>query len=156
MIDDPDESLRKKFAAACMRFPDNAYQAACVISPTNFGIAAWIMHNWMGDPVVEREMLRLKAEDDSDGLNFLPGKAQAAKAIWDKAQSCNDPETFGKLMKLYAEYRGFIEKPGASSVVVNVPQPRVMIVKDHGTDEEWAAKVAEQQARLTSENAQRH
>jgi hypothetical protein len=53
------------------------------------------------------------------------------------------------LLKARHGYREF-DSPNSKvdvNVNANVVQP-VMIVKDHGSDEEWAARVAEQQRRL--------
>lgn len=60
----------------------------------------------------------------------------------------------GLIYTLKAKFKQY-DMPGSGKLVdvnVNVPQP-VMIVRDHGTDEEWAAKVAEQQRRLQADAA---
>jgi len=60
----------------------------------------------------------------------------------------------GLIYTLKAKFKQY-DMPGSGKLVdvnVNVPQP-VLIVRDHGTDEEWAAKVAEQQRRLVTDAA---
>lgn len=56
------------------------------------------------------------------------------------------------LLKCRHNYREF-DSPH-TKVDVAVAVSPVMVVKDHGTDEEWAAKVAEQQRKLTQGDAQ--
>ncbi|WP_292414149.1 hypothetical protein [Methylophaga sp.] len=61
------------------------------------------------------------------------------------------PEDYAKLGKLYADVRGFIEKPQTTiNNNNNVTNNRVMVVRENGSDEDWEAKLRKQQDNLTN------
>jgi hypothetical protein len=132
----------------------NAFKVALEMFPGDTALALQVSQEWTRDSFVKAE--RERFADELGDLAFLPSKADLARAIWDKANATTGyicTEDFTKLMRLYAEVRGFIEKPGLNvQTNVNVNN-RVMVITDHGTDEEWALKVKSQQARLISDNA---
>jgi len=143
-LPDIDDTLKLRFAEGFLRTKNAANTAMDLIADTGQALRAARM--LPHDPVVLAEMDRLKEEVGEEG--FLPNRAQIAREIYDRAKLCGDPEGYERLMKLYANVRGFIEKPGATINVDNSVK-NVMYVKDHGTDEEWAAKAAIQQRNLT-------
>lgn len=148
-----DTELKAKFAAELLRNPKEPFLAGLSVFPNDNGRALRAAYEWPNDPEVKAEQARLTAKDG--GAGFLPSKAELARAIWDKSTAAYDAEDFTKLAKLYADVMGFIQKP-EPAVNVNVNNNRVMVVKDHGTNEEWAEKLAAQQRELTNVAESRH
>lgn len=146
-----DETLLKtQFACAWLRNPRNPYAAAMVVFPVDCGRAMLVSREWIFDA----EVLAIKeaelAEHGPEG--FLPDEFEQARDLYDLAMSDRiDPKDRLGFHKLYAELRGHIKKE-AATVVNNLTDNRsVMIVKDHGTNEEWEAKLQRQQAALVND-----
>lgn len=140
-----DEALKLQFAAVYVR-ENNAAAAAMAIIPDNPGRALMCIQTLLTDPIVVAEIARIK--DNVDPKSLLPSKFDVARDIFDRAKLTQDNEEYTKLMRLYGDVMGFIEKPGAN-VDVSVQVANVMVVKDHGTDEQWASKARQQQQTLT-------
>lgn len=98
---------------------------------------------WPKDEFVLSEKKRLLEELGESA--FLPTKAELAREVYLKASQEKDSDSAEKLYKLYASVMGYIEKPGTNVNVNNNSHNRVLIVKDHGTDSEWAEKLKKQQ-----------
>jgi hypothetical protein len=139
-----DDNMKLRFASVFAR-TNNAATAAMSIIP-NPGEALRQSYVLQHDPVVVEEMARLK--DTIDEKERLPSKVDIALEVLERARELKDPEDYAKLMRLYCEIGGLLEKPGAN-VDVNVQVASVMVVKDHGTTDEWKNKAADQQRRLT-------
>lgn len=142
------DDLKRDFAAHWLRYPDDPFKAAFLTTPDT-GQALQIAKNWVKDPVV------LAAKDalllSSDALNYLPTKEQQCKDIYALATDTRqDAEDRLKAHRLYAEVRGFIEKPVGGSTT-NILNQGVMIVRDAGTDEQWQEKAAIQQRTLIAD-----
>lgn len=138
-----EDSVKLRFAAAMLRTKNASTAALEVIQDAGAALRqAYILPH---DPLVIEEMGRLTTENGE--ASFLPTKFAIARDILDRAKACLDPDGFEKLMKLYCNVMGYIEKPGAN-VSVAVAVSNVLVVTDHGTDEEWAAKSAAQQKGL--------
>lgn len=142
-VPDFDEAVKFRFAEAFLR-TGNASTAGIEVLP-EMGLALKAAKYLPHDAVVLAEIARLKEEVGEEG--FLPGKAQIAREIYDRAKVCLDPEGYERLMKLYANIRDFIPKPGMN-VNVDARTQNVMVIKDLGSDEEWASKAARQQQGL--------
>lgn len=131
------------FAAAQRTFPGNTSEAI------------YKTVSWPNDPEVLAFIAELTATTPKSSL--LPTKEDLGRTIYDL---CSD---FDKKMdvkerlygfRLFGEIMGYIEKPGAAGnnvTVNNVVANKVMVVKDHGTDEDWERKVQQQQEKLISE-----
>ena len=92
---------------------------------------------WRTDPFVLdtcKDLLERYGEE-----HFLSTKSDVARIIFKRATRPNiDAENFGKLMKLYAEVRGFIERPkNGDAPATNIGTMNVLVVKDKGTTEQW-------------------
>lgn len=138
---------KERFILALLKKPDDAFAAAKVVYGDNVGMALRLSREWQNDP----EMLALqdKLLDEQGELAFLPGKAETARTAWEISQDIKlHVDDRLKALKLYAELRNFIEKPNTTvNNQINVAN-KVMIVKDHGRDEDWEAAAATQQAKL--------
>lgn len=148
MSDETDQ--KEAYARALLRQPDDAYKAALAVFPGDIPKALHVSKTWPQDEDVQAFAQAALDEDGED--EFLPSKAQLARDVYDlaKHEKWVDPKDRIAAYKLYADLRGFIEKPGTT---VNnntlVDRRSVMVVTDHGTDEEWEAKLRAQQAALT-------
>jgi hypothetical protein len=145
-IPDVDDALKLQFAAVYVRENKNAAAAALAIFPDNAGRALLYSHTLPNDPVVKSEIARLV--EDVDPKLLMPTKYEQARDIYARAQKTEDNEEYVKLMRLYADIMGFVEKPGAN-VDVNVQVANVMVVPNHGSDDDWQKKTRAQQERLT-------
>lgn len=139
---------KRRFADAFARTQNAATAALSIFSHAGEALRqSLILPN---DPKVIEELKRIKSEVTEAEL--LPSKAELAREVLQRARGSNDNEEYGKLMDLYFRVMGMIEKPGAN-VDVNVKVASVMVVRDHGTDEQWAEKAAQQQKELTASAA---
>lgn len=140
---------KEQFAALSLREPD-AFKVALVIYPNDTGRALRVANEWPNDPQVKtiRESL-IDAEEDGETA-FLPSKADACRLAWNIARDADKfTEDRLKALRLYGEMRGFIEKPAAVQVnnQTNVAM-RVLVVKDHGSNDDWEKQLRSQQKRL--------
>jgi hypothetical protein len=149
-----EDELKLKFAAAMLRFPNDPFKAGLEVFGTDTGRALYVASHWINDPLVCAEKQRIL---DDDGEMFgLPSKAEVARKVWDLATAERPMEDKDRLemLKFYSSLRGFIEKPkdAAGEGTTNIQANNVMIVRDHGTNEQWAEKLRRQQEVLI-ENA---
>ena len=120
----------------------------CIAS---LGCDAYHMDEWGVDVMIAASQKGLMTPPGI-GFVFFGPKAQLARDVYQlaKHEKWIDAKDRIAAYKLYADLRGFIEKPGTT---VNnntlVDRRSVMVVTDHGTDEEWEAKLRAQQAALT-------
>lgn len=147
--------LKLKFAAALLRFPGDAFKAALDIFGTDTGRALYAASHWLQDPVVLAEKERIV--EDGGEMALLPTKADLARKVWEMATDETKFVEFKdrlEALKYYGALRSFVDKPAESKGEgnTNVVAQNVMIVRDHGTNEQWENKLAEQQRKLL-ENA---
>ncbi len=136
------------FAEELLRNPTNAYKAAKVVFPRDTAIALFVSNNWVVDEYVlakQKEFIKEGGE-----AKYLPTKSQVARQIHNVSAEVNDADLELKALRLYCDVRGYIEKPGT---VVNNQITSVMLVKDHGTDEDWEKRMLEQQKTLIESSA---
>jgi len=163
--DDTDE--KQQYALALLRHPDDPYKAALEVVGGDLARGLVMSREWPGDAeVVEYMSAELAAPTSyatvltkvhTVGFDAL---APSEKKTYIKQQLVQQAETRANMgkdaiaaLKLLAEMEGFT---GAGTTINNntlVDQRKVMIVKDHGTDAEWEAKLIAQQAALTNDGA---
>ncbi len=150
----PDQTAKKLFAEAWLKHPDDPYKAALACSFNDHQIAQNIFQTWTSDREVEDFKRQLLAERGHE--SFLPSKEQMLEDIMTRAKHCADNDQYAKLMKLAADMRGMIEKPGVTinnhqtvNKVMNIP---MFMNKDDEpfTDAQWETKALTQQEKLTS------
>lgn len=144
-----DEELKAEYARLLLKHSD-PFKAALQLFPDNTSRALRVANEWPNDPEVMAAQADLLDEDGE--LSYLPTKADFARNLWDKMQEDRiAPEDYAKLGKLYADVRGFIEKPQTTiNNNNNVTNNRVMVVRENGSDEDWEAKLRKQQEGLTN------
>jgi hypothetical protein len=153
-IETDEEILAKKERFAELMLRENEpFKVALILYPDDTGRALEVASMWPRDPVVIE--LQKSLTDAEGEITFLPTKADAARLAWNMARDeARFTEDRLKALKLYAEIRGFIEKPQVSvqnNVQNNNVQHNVMVVYDHGNDAEWSDKLRNQQKRLKAE-----
>lgn len=143
--------FKKQFAHNLLLHDDP--QKAAFATLTNPGHALFIAVNWVNDPVVKAEVEALM--QSKGAKKFLPSKERQAKDVY--AIACDTgkgTEERLKAHRLYAEIMGFIEKPNVGNTT-NVLNNGVMVVRDLGTDDDWANKALVQQHKLIDHGATR-
>lgn len=142
---DENQDLKAQFADALLRSPQNPYEAAQKLG-LDQASTMHISANWP----FRKDVCELKERllHEFGAREFLPTKEEAARMIYDKAQQARKPDDFVKLMKLYGDYMGMIEKPGVTINNNNLIQPNVMAVPLVANLEEWATVASQQQAKL--------
>ena len=140
-----EQELKKKFAYELLRNPSNPFAAANELA-VSMEQRAHIVAKWTLDPIVQGYKDELL--DEHGPRHFLPSREEAARLVWDRAQS-SKPDDFVKLMKLYGDYMGFIEKPGVTVNNTTNVQHNVMHVPMAASEDEWEARAIAQQESLT-------
>ena len=140
-----DAGLAKAFARAYVDEGSNALKACMQLWPREPQKALRMSAKLMSNDMVKEQI----KEAETNALSTLPSKAQYAMKLWQKMEDAQSEDSYHKLSKLYAEVRGFIEKPidsQASNVVVIAP--RCIEIPSAPSDEAWETKAAKQQAEL--------
>lgn len=144
---DDETELKRRFAVELLKQPNEPFQAAVAVFGDDTGRALQASHRWPQDAVVIAAMQQ--AIEELGDMHFLPTKAQLAREAYNIG---TDPKVHVddrlKAMRLYADIRGYIDKQGANVVVNNLTQNKVMLVRDHGSNEDWETAAAEQQRKL--------
>ena len=155
------ESKEKAAYAALLLREREPFKAALVLFPNNTNRALWVASNWPNDDEVKAEKLRLSAEDVD---SFLLSKREFLQDIEQRMRGTiysngavvpPTPEEYAKLAKLYADVRGFIEKPQTNVNVNNIVH-RVVEVPVFGSEEDWEAAASKQQWELLENARSRH
>lgn len=145
---------KTSFAEQWLKNPSDPFKAALLVFPTNTPKALWTATNWP----LDAEVLKLKRdlEDEFGEASFLPSKNELARDIWEKAKSTGDPYAYERLAKLYADVRGFIEKPNVAQTNIQMIAPKVIQVVNHGSDADWEKAAQKQQSELLSVSRSRN
>lgn len=149
---DNQQELKRKFAEAMLKLDGDPFKAAFSIIP-DVGLAMQAANTWPTDPIVAEAKILLLEEK---GLrSFLPTKDEQARDIYNMA-NCEklDAEVRLKAHRLYAEIMGNIERPALPTASnTNIIAQNVMVVKDHGTNDDWEMQAMQQQGKLVHGNA---
>ena len=145
-----DNEVEEKaaFAEALLFDPNNPYKVAQSIYPENIGKCMWVTNFWLRDNFVIEVQKKLLEEHGEE--HFLPTKVDTAREIWERAVNSYDDDQFVKLMRLYADVRGFIEK-GQINIDnrTQMINPKVMYLPPLKDEKSWEKGLLEQQKALT-------
>lgn len=154
-MDTTDEE-KKRYGHALAACPDDGFRAALAAYPGDAGRALVVAREWADDPLV------IEARDEAIAAALADegpviGKAGVAQMLLDiareKLTDAKDRITaLDKINEMYG-YKTAGEGTGGNTYIDN---RSVMIVKDHGTDDEWSAKLREQQERLVADASRPH
>lgn len=122
----------------------DSFAATLVLFPGETDTALLMSHMMPRDPLVQEALGALTTNED-DAL--LPTKNMFSRKIWQKLDTAENVDEYQKLAKLYAEVRGFIEKP-SNTQTVTVVVPKCIEIPKASSDEEWEKQAAKQQAAL--------
>lgn len=147
------DDKKREFALRLLEARGDAHAAALRCEPYDVPTRLYLLTECPGDPLVRAEMDRIVAEQGQAA--FLPDKDELAAAIFERARKAKSDDDAFKGFKLYADVRGYIEKPGTTIDNRTLVDNRsVVVVKDFGSDDEWEAKLKAQQTRLIEQAAE--
>lgn len=135
--------LKAAFAASLLRIANPLEAALTVIDDK--GEALRMAFEWKDDPVVVREVARLREAGEVEAL--LATKADAAQLAWQMAKTLPEGKDRIAALKLFGDFMEYTPKSGGQNVNVQVVN-RVMEVRRFDSDEDWEIKAARQQERL--------
>lgn len=146
MYDDATSPLLKKlFAAAWLRQPDNPFAAAREVEEHS-GKAIWMAQNWIEDDIVLAEKTRLKAA--LGPIATVPTKEQFAAEIY--ARKCKDDATQLRYFEFFAKLMGYTDdKEGGVNVNI-LNQQKVLAVPMTSNEDEWQTIAQAHQRELAS------
>lgn len=161
MIDETKERKEKAAYAALLLKERDPFKAALQLFPDNTNRALWVANHWPNDVEVRAEQNIINKENPDSALlskrEFLQDIEQRMKGL-PLAGGVSVPPTteeYAKLAKLYADIRGFIEKPQTNLNVVN-NIPRVVEMPVFSSESEWENAAARQQRKLLKNARTRH
>lgn len=144
-----DPEMKRAFAQEYLKnqTTEHAFAVACSLFADDTGMALKASTRWPNDPEVKKYMT--EAVEELGDLHFLPTKAELAREAYKMATDPKVPtDERLKAMRLYGDIRGFIDKQGININNTVLTTNKVMLVKDHGDDTQWEAKLAAQQSQL--------
>lgn len=155
-MQDDEQKLKSAFAAELLKTPSDPFKAALAVFGVDTGRALRAAHEWFKDPFVIEECARLRNEGfETYGKDELRDKLITnLLQIVEGERSIADDRI--KAAKVIGELRGLIEKPSTTINNNVVTANKVMVVKDHGSADEWEAKLRKQQNGLTNASARTH
>lgn len=141
-----DVELKKLFAKAMLECNFKPYDAARAVftNPTDGMRAINASDNWPNDPIVKMEQARLI--EDLGEESFLPSKVMLAREIYSMGQDTT--ASIGDRLaafRLYSDLRQFVPRDKGPQVSLNIQQNRVMVMPDHGSDDDWEKKLVDHQ-----------
>lgn len=140
-----ENELKEQFARLLIKYPDNVFYAAKLLFEPNISLCLQIARDWPKDELVISIKNRILIGADYKML--LASKADVAQDVHKIASNeLTHTEYRLKGYELFAKMMGYVEKEGATINNVN----NVMVVKDHGSNDEWETKLLEQQNKLCS------
>lgn len=137
--------LKKLFAAAWLRQPDNPYAAAREVED-HPGKAIWISQNWCEDDDVLNERTRLKTA--LGPIATVPTKEQFAAEVY--AKKCKDDATQLKYFEFFAKLMGYTDDDKGGVHVNILNQQKVLAVPMASNEDEWQHIAQERQKVLSS------
>lgn len=149
--DEKEREAKKAYAALLLRERD-PFKAALALFPDDTNKALKVANFWPKDLEVTQETKRIE-KDEGDSL--LLSKAAFLQDIELRMAETSVPDEYVKLAKLYAEARGFIEKPQTNVNVTN-NVPRVVEFPAFSSGDDWEKAAAKQQRELLDNARTRH
>lgn len=150
LTDEQETRLKAAFAEAWLHYPSDPHAAANMVC-ANAAISYRMAMEWIYDPFVrqcQEELIKKRGED-----YYLPNRTLLIRRIMEIGEDkTNGAKDRLAAYRLAAELRNFMPK-NEQNTNIQINQNRVMVVKDHGTDDEWREKMAAQQAKLVADAA---
>lgn len=144
-MQDQEQKLKSAFAAELLKTPNDPFKAGLAVFGADTGKALRAAHEWFKDAFVIEEMTRLRAE----GFEAFDKEELRDKLITNLLQIVEGERTLAddriKAAKVIGELKGLIEKPSTTINNNVVTANKVMVVKDHGTVDDWEKRLRKQQ-----------
>lgn len=156
--DDPrlnDEGLKRRFAAEMLRRPGEPFRVAYELFVDNPNdeysnmVSTLAARDWAHDPIVIAERQRLQTEIGQAAE--LPTKETIMLEILDLARTSKTVPDRLKAYAQYSEMQGYTGRNSGAGAGIAMYANKVMLVKDHGTDEQWESGLKAQQQKLIRE-----
>lgn len=161
-MEEIDQTLKLKrlFAARLMQIDrDNSqevFKVATEFCGTDYGAALRMTKDWPQDPDVIEECVRI----GNSGVTVDEREKLKKEAIDILMKIARDDKKFTedriKALKEVGVISGIVQENktniNVNNNTLNVTQNRVMVVKDHGSDEDWELAALQQQERLVNES----
>jgi len=145
-----DDLERKiQFARFLFRDPANPFNAATSVFPDDIGEACKAALEWTKDETVINEIERLKAEKPDE---IIPDKNEALLLAWRIANNAYEAKDRISALRLFAEISGHMPDKTINKNIKTEESKinKVMLVKDHGSNEEWESDLLNQQGKLVN------
>lgn len=142
-------ALMKRYAAEQLRDPGRDIHIALGLIP-DAPIAAAAVNVWNNDPIVIQERLRLQEEHGQRAE--LPTKETIALEILALARA--EKHSVPDRLKAYDQYNQMMQYIGRNANQpgsVNIFSNKVMLLKDHGSNDDWEARAVAQQSGLVKQ-----
>ena len=137
---------KRRFAELLVKNQDSPTMAALALFPDDEEMFAEAAANWIHDPEVIKAYEEAKQANKTNDDDLLT-KSQLAREVEKRLQAAEKPTEYTQLARLYAELRGFIEKPQPSTNV-NVAIPKAIEIPVYGNSEDWEKTAQKQQRGL--------
>lgn len=143
-----EKALKRLFASAWLRMPDNPFAAAREVDAENPGKQYYMSTHWINDPYVLAEKEKLVAHFGA--VARVPTKEELALEIYNR--DCKDDGQRLQYLKFFAQLMGYTEEEGAgkSININNMVGVRVMPVPVAASDDEWEKRAREHAITLQS------
>lgn len=138
------EDTKKRFAAAWAQHPDDVFKAALSVLG-DAGLALASVRQWEHDPDVIA--LRDELAHEAQAARLEGMRERVLLKLEDAMDKCINYEVKSKIGKVILDATKE-DAPGAGAGNTFIQNNRVLVLTDHGTDDEWLAKLRAQQARL--------
>jgi len=147
-MQDQDQKLKTAFAAELLKYPNDPFKAGLAVFGVDTGKALRAAHEWHKDPFVIEECARLKEEgfEQFDKESLRDKLIMNLLTIVEGERSIADDRI--KAAKVIGELKGLIEKPQTNINTNVITANRVMVVKDHGSADDWEKRLRKQQEGL--------
>lgn len=148
--------LKKRFARQILRGA-TPWDAICLVIPDYDERASerfTLSRDWAIDEEVHALKKQILEEDGDDALG-LPTREELIKDLWADIQQATGKDK-AALAKVYADVRGWTQKPTDLPTNQTNITHNVMVVKDHGSDEAWQLNAIEQQRKLVNSGNEAH
>jgi hypothetical protein len=109
---------------------------------------------WPSDPQVKTLLESFRQMEDEGDTRFLPSKSEHIKWLRDKANEAAriaDFSAASQFARLLTNVLGFEQQKASVEINNNTQVNRVMVMRDHGSNDDWERKAMEQQARLKTQ-----
>lgn len=139
-----EQEIKRLYAKRVIEHKGDHFKAAIsIVGEDHVGTALKMMNEWQKDESVKIELEKIKNECPDFAT---PGKIEVLEQFW-KIATGDRVEDKDKIAALstYAEIKGYLKSKTQQAEIVN----RVMLVKEHGSQDDWEQAALKQQGRLT-------